>query len=442
MSEEISLLVEKMISKIDALVPYIEDSEEILLASKTLQELINVKGESSDIEAIKDSITQLDKKITDLAIELRAKDSQLVLDLNTANTKISNNEVNILRNEGAIESLESNFNDHIGLYNNPHKTTKTHVGLNNVFNYGATGNPDDSSENKYALAKGVNTVWNKAKNSISDVPADGKSYLRKHNIWVPTTSDVPVGTLLPFYGNDVPDGWLKCARHAVITKDDYPQLFDHLVKNRNTVARQYLYTDESFNTNGFNKGITASSSDFTGEKEKINYKSLMVDSRPYNLQRSIGNYLWRNGSRYVLRVDEVFGIFSDGSVFVEWSVYGTMGLNDVLSDYEGPNVFDAYHSLTDIPLSETEIFLPDMRGNFIRDTGSRYLGAYQVDTLKRHSHLTPEHVVKAHGDASFDYYSGHANVNDGTYSATSKTAETGDYETRPKNINIFWLIKY
>lgn len=163
MSEEISLLVEKMISKIDALVPYIEDSEEILLASKTLQELINVKGESSDIEAIKDSITQLDKKITDLAIELRAKDSQLVLDLNTANTKISNNEVNILRNEGAIESLESNFNDHIGLYNNPHKTTKAHVGLNNVFNYGATGNPDDSSENKYALAKGVNTVWSKTK---------------------------------------------------------------------------------------------------------------------------------------------------------------------------------------------------------------------------------------------------------------------------------------
>lgn len=163
MSEEISLLIEKMISKIDALVPYIEDSEEILLASKTLQELINVKKELSDIEVIKVSITQLDKKITDLAIELRAKDSQLVLDLNTADTKISNNEVNILRNEGAIDSLESNFNNHIGLYNNPHKTTKAHVGLNNVFNYGATTNPEDSSENKYALAKGVNTVWGKVK---------------------------------------------------------------------------------------------------------------------------------------------------------------------------------------------------------------------------------------------------------------------------------------
>ena len=163
MSEEINTLIQKMITKIDSLVPYLEDSEEILLASKTLQELVKVESDKTDIDAIKNEITKLDKKITDLSVELKAKDSKLELDINTANVSISNNSDDILRNTGAINSLESNFSVHINDHDNPHGVTKAQVGLEFVPNYTATSNVENTDKTKFATAFAVNTVWNKAK---------------------------------------------------------------------------------------------------------------------------------------------------------------------------------------------------------------------------------------------------------------------------------------
>lgn len=101
--------------------------------------------------------------------------------------------------------------------------------------------------------------------------------------------------------------------------------------------------------------------------------------------------------------------------------------------------------------------LPDLRGQFLRgvsgtsnmdpDTTSRTqkfnggnignkVGSYQLDELKSHSHLITRRTNSANGN----YFA--AGANSASNAGPDSTLDTGGSETRPKNANVFYIIKY
>lgn len=106
----------------------------------------------------------------------------------------------------------------------------------------------------------------------------------------------------------------------------------------------------------------------------------------------------------------------------------------------------------------TTFLLPDLRGDFVRgvDDGrgvdpTRVLGSWQSDSLRAHDHYTyiPEEggsdpdtgnamVSRRIGDGSPDYS---MRARGGIEPTIGKTSNTGDAETRPRNIALLAIIK-
>ena len=113
--------------------------------------------------------------------------------------------------------------------------------------------------------------------------------------------------------------------------------------------------------------------------------------------------------------------------------------------------------------SGTHIKLPDLRGEFIRgwdnsrgiDSG-RKLGSYQADKFKSHDHYMTnsgsfasdlsgsESIYRSRGvsqgamtNENFEYDLGGSSAE----ANTGKTSNTGDSETRPRNISLMYIIK-
>ena len=105
--------------------------------------------------------------------------------------------------------------------------------------------------------------------------------------------------------------------------------------------------------------------------------------------------------------------------------------------------------------------VPDLRGRFLRgwsnatgrdpDAASRYgeysgqtggdkIGSIQGDQLRSHNHYIARTVVDGNTDAWFDWYSGRASTDDGTW-AGQHTDSTGGSETRPINVSVNYIIK-
>lgn len=105
--------------------------------------------------------------------------------------------------------------------------------------------------------------------------------------------------------------------------------------------------------------------------------------------------------------------------------------------------------------------VPDLRGRFLRgwsngsgrdpDAASRYgeysgqtggdkIGSIQGDQLKSHNHYIARTVVDLNADNWFDWYSGRASTDDGTWTG-QYTESTGGNETRPINVSVNYIIK-
>ena len=105
--------------------------------------------------------------------------------------------------------------------------------------------------------------------------------------------------------------------------------------------------------------------------------------------------------------------------------------------------------------------VPDLRGRFLRgwsngsgrdpdaayrygeytgQTGGDKIGSIQGDQLRSHNHYIARTVVDGNTDAWFDWYSGRASTDDGTW-AGQYTDSHGGNETRPINVSVNYIIK-
>lgn len=105
---------------------------------------------------------------------------------------------------------------------------------------------------------------------------------------------------------------------------------------------------------------------------------------------------------------------------------------------------------------KTTFNLPDLRGEFIRglDMGrgvdsNRGLGSSQVEGILKHNHNLKTETGTAGGDACFadtgiwkkTFANEYAITSDGTHLVVS-TFDSGDTETRPRNVALLACIKY
>ena len=136
------------------------------------------------------------------------------------------------------------------------------------------------------------------------------------------------------------------------------------------------------------------------------------------------------------------------------------GSSVLRTDY--PNLFTAIGT-TWGSVDSTHFTLPDLRGTFLRGTGTngtygtavgQAVGTYAADTYLNHSHAVtdPGHLhtysvvsgsAQAVGGSGSNYFTGTATTNTGAASTglTVNTSTTGGTETKPKNYGVLYIIK-
>lgn len=108
----------------------------------------------------------------------------------------------------------------------------------------------------------------------------------------------------------------------------------------------------------------------------------------------------------------------------------------------------------------TTFNLPDLRGMFVRGTGTNAtyptaigpaVGTYAADTYLNHNHTdsghthsynTPSGTAQAVGGSGSNYFTGTASATSGTGNANIQNSTTGGTETKPKNYGVLYCIKY
>ncbi len=448
MNEQLLALINKLISKLDSMAPNLNDSEEILLASKALQELINTQRENQSIEA-------LIKAVHDLEILINSVDTNLSGLINA--------------NDSDINALTNTIDSHTTNFSNPHKITKEQVGLANVNNYGSSDNVEDSSVDKFSTAKAVNVVWNKAKQAIEEAPLDNKNYIRKDKSWVEIETQykfdsVPIGTIMAFYGKAAPDGYLICDGRQ-ISDIDYPELVAHIcglrqTKFKTTAPISYskgnwenglLETDDV-------KGITwANTNDNTNLNNLSLVNKYITPSNESALVALINQY-----NDYESTDNESKALFSIANA--RYALKMIHGNWKEFKDKASNNAIDIYHNISDIELNNS-VYLPNLKGQFLRGydpSSNRELMSSQSDAIRNISgqfgvdrnyagtvfsgdNMSSLMNVKS-SDAETPYLN---KVNLGTggagwrptiYFDASKVVPT-DLENRPVNLNPLFIIK-
>ena len=218
MASTIEEIREKIITQLNTLLSNLNTltHEDILLSVKSVNELIDIdKGYESLLDEITKNKTLIETHIADKSNPHMVTKTSIGLNnvLNyqaTSNPEDDSNDkyvlargLNIVNNslrdsknqltviENTVNELVSRVNSHISNTNNPHVTNKSLIGLSNVANFPATGDINDSSSSKYALAKAVFDLHTKVKGveSVSDTAYS--KVLETRPIKVSTTNPTP-----------------------------------------------------------------------------------------------------------------------------------------------------------------------------------------------------------------------------------------------------------
>ena len=445
MNEQLLALINKLISKLDSMAPNLIDSEEVLLASKALQELVNTQSGENTLKALKTAIH-------DLEVLINSIDTNLTALINA--------------NDVDISALTANVDSHLSDFSNPHTVTKAQIGLPLVDNYSSTSDVEDNAVDKFSTAKAVNTVWVKAKSAISDAPLDNKIYSRKQGAWVELDSQytfdtVPIGAILPFYGKSAPDGYLLCDGRE-ITNSDYPDLVSHISGLRQAKFK----TTEPISYTGGNwvkglmelkdvHGITwANTSDNTG------LNNLLL----------LGKFITPNKNNQLVALIKEFD--DCGSIDVatkiqyskanaRYTIQMIHGDWDAFKGQASGKSIDIYNSISDIAL-KSSVYLPDLRGMFLRgydSRASREIMSSEQDAIRNITGKIGAVIPSYHVNYASGAFHGISDAGPVpvTYAITggSITNETDAFgynidvsrvvptstENRPKNVNPLFIIK-
>ena len=140
MSQSLDSLIALLTQKLSSITDTSTNGEDLLLISKAISQINEVQNSEARYQSLVDRLTALE---------------------GTVGT--NNDTINALvtENDSKINSLTLALNEHKANINNPNNVTKNQVGLNLVDNFTNTFDINDSSTDKYALAKGVNELHNK-----------------------------------------------------------------------------------------------------------------------------------------------------------------------------------------------------------------------------------------------------------------------------------------
>lgn len=140
MSQSLDSLITLLTEKLSSITDTSDNGEELLLISKAVSQINEVKASEANYQSLLERLTQLESLVQ---------------------TTGENTSALITENDSKINALTLSLNEYKANKNNPNNVTKNQVGLNLVDNFTNTFDVTDSSVDKYALAKGVNSVWNK-----------------------------------------------------------------------------------------------------------------------------------------------------------------------------------------------------------------------------------------------------------------------------------------
>ena len=189
MSQSLDSLIALLTQKLSSITDTSTNGEDLLLISKAISQINEVQNSEARYQSLADRLTALE---------------------GTVGT--NNDTINALvtENDSKINSLTLALNEHKANINNPNNVTKNQVGLNLVDNFTNTFDINDSSTDKYALAKGVNELHNKIKTSESNILSNTNKIQvleNYHNTYPTPWEKISTGSPLKFgvdIGSDEP----------------------------------------------------------------------------------------------------------------------------------------------------------------------------------------------------------------------------------------------
>ena len=80
-----------------------------------------------------------------------------------------------------------------------------------------------------------NLDWEQVSVDVNEAPSDDKQYARKNEAWVEVGNGMPVGSIMSWYKNTPPPGWLEC-NGSTINSATYPGLVEFLTNDENALT--------------------------------------------------------------------------------------------------------------------------------------------------------------------------------------------------------------
>ncbi len=456
MSQSLDSLISILTEKLNTITDSSTSGEDLLLISKAISQINEVQASEAQYQSLLERLTQLESLV---------------------HTNGENTSALISENDSKINALSLSLNEYKANKNNPNNVTKNQVGLNLVDNYGNTDDITDSSIDKYALAKGVNTIWNKVKEQkFIDAPKDNNFYVRQNEKWVQPPETSPIGSVTAYYGEAAPKGWLALDG-SIINKTEYKRLYEHIVNLRKAPAYEDIQLGDWTHSEGgesWVNGITVngdSGNDSHHWRGNPTLTFLAIGDNPdkfinqisNNISLIDGKYLHAANSKIVIRIEKTN---INDKYAANFTVLGGT-VEEAASTYRHPARFNVYHSLADIPVSDSECFLPDTRdlaitgfnhldsrkmGSFEQDAIRNIEGTIQItdyslpNTMRNFSNVTGafEAIGSTNGVHSLTYKI----IGNDTYPEQKPVAKINASrvvpvaeENRIKNINLLWIIK-
>ena len=104
---------------------------------------------------------------------------------------------------------------------------------------------------------------------------------------------LPIGAILPFSGDVIPNGWLLCDG-SVIEQEDYPELFEVLAGNYGIISREEIRLPDLRGKVTIGKDSTDADFDTLGKTGGEKEHTLTIDEMPSHMHNIMTNANWNS----------------------------------------------------------------------------------------------------------------------------------------------------